>query len=368
MGGDSLRREVVDQFGAGVAELIADADVLEHPEIATVARGDLTEAAGGELLYLPALAVVGLGTEEGMEFGVHPRSDAGVPVGRRVVAVERPAEAAIAQFFLDEALIGPVEELESQVAEPEIGLGEGFSGGARVDGSGRRSDGGAGFGPGEFVAWSGVRGEGDGQGLDGRVGLGGVGFVADLPALVVNEGDDGDREFASAALWVADTEGAGIGQVLGRFLAPQFEGQSRALFALAGERWVLCEGGRCPGKNQQQGGGSPNPEAGREALGHGLKVMRGVSPRRPEMTIPSGREEREVPQPQGESLVKVTRRGRRRFQAKAAAVRTTTARAVGVCQFIRKVQGGIAMAEDYRRAVATEQGAAFGRLRQTDAD
>ena len=69
-----------------------------------------------------------------------------------------------------------------------------------------------------------------------------------------------------------------------------------------------------------------------------MKVMRGVSPRRPEMTTPSGREEREEPQPQGDSLVKDKRRGRNRCQAKATAVRATTARAAGVCQFIGKVQ------------------------------
>ena len=74
-----------------------------------------------------------------------------------------------------------------------------------------------------------------------------------------------------------------------------------------------------------------------------MKVMRGVSPRRPEMTSPSGREEREVPQPQGESLVKDKRRGRRRGQAKAAAVRATTARAAGVCQFIGRVEYVIAL-------------------------
>lgn len=73
-------------------------------------------------------------------------------------------------------------------------------------------------------------------------------------------------------------------------------------------------------------------------MGHGFKVMRGVSPRRPEMTSPSGREERELPQPQGESLAKVQRRGRRRGQAKAAVVRTTTASAVGVCQFIERIE------------------------------
>ena len=206
--GWSLLGQVVDQLRSGIPELIPDADVLEHPQIAALAGGDLAEAAGGELLYLPALAVVGLGAQEGMELGIDPGSDAGVPVGGRVEAVEGPAESAIAEFLLDEALIGPVKELESEVAEPEIGLGEGFNGGIGSNGPGRRRHGGVGFGTGEFVARSCVRGERNGEGLDGRVGLGGVGFVTDLPALVIDEGDDGDREFAPAAFWVTDAQGA----------------------------------------------------------------------------------------------------------------------------------------------------------------
>jgi hypothetical protein len=165
-----------------------------------------------------------------------------------------------------------------------------------------------------------------------------MGFIADLPSLVVDEGDDGDREFAAAALGITDAEGAGIGEVLGGFLAPEFDGETGTLVPLASEDGILGDAGRVVQEGKPNKGRNPAPEWKAQVETHGLRVMRGVSPRRPEMMRPPGLEPRTEPQPQGESLLNRKRRGRNRCQANAAAVRATTARAAGVCQFIGKVQ------------------------------
>ena len=72
------------------------------------------------------------------------------------------------------------------------------------------------------------------------------------------------------------------------------------------------------------------------ALDQDFSVTRGSSPRLPSITYPGGR----TPplgetHPQGVSLANEKRRGRNRRQAKIAAVSATTARAMGVCQFMK---------------------------------